>query len=183
MKRTILFLALALLLPSCARRSDEPAQFATGTVLTTYQIAGPNPLGANRPVFGKAAYAAITEEWILWNYHQFRAKINDGALWGVTGWDNSVTCTWFASRFIDEVQQAYFRRAFHDDIGKRAVSPALGEFWYHPGGNLADGKPHHAIVECYTENGRRFFEPQTGAFVTLTPAEIESAQYLLRKFN
>lgn len=182
MKQFLIALLLVGLF-SCARQSDEPASFVTGTVLTTQQIAADQIQYPKPTIFGKRAYAVITEEWLLWNYTQFRTKINDGTLWGVTGWDNSTTCTWFTSRFIDEVQQAYFRRAFHDFISKKAVSPALGEFWYHPGGNLLDGKPHHAIVECYTEKGRRFFEPQTGRFVSLTAAEIDSARYILRKFN
>lgn len=57
--------------------------------------------------------------------------------------------------------------------GAKAAGVAVGEFWYRK----SMGEMHAVNVGIFDTGGRRFFEPQTGKFLELTPEEIASCVF------
>ena len=82
-------------------------------------------------------------------------------------WKSDLQCAYIASAFMDLCAEVH-----HYDNRTGADGIAVGEFWYHP----ARGETNHALNVVLTRASRAplFFEPQTGAWVNLTPAEIKS---------
>jgi hypothetical protein len=165
----IAFVLWLVFIASCAKQSGEPDQF-TGKTFTGAQVRADVP-GAT---LGSLAYAEVNPAWLEWYYPKFRDDLSAGA-YGITKWDGSFKCTAFTTLFVAEAQMTFFKQSFHSTVGAQSV--ALGEFWYMPAGSTVG----HALVVALTPQGRRFFEPQTGKWVTLTQAEVNSA--FLRKFN
>lgn len=161
----------SLAFTACSKKSGEPDMF-TGKVYSSVEVRALVP-GAT---LGKNSYAQVNRAWVEWFYSEFRSKLSEGQ-YGVVHWDGRFTCTSFTTKFCGDAQMRYFAQSFHSRI--KAPSAGIGEFWYHPGGNwLGNG---HALVICLTENGREFFEPQTGKWVSLTPAETTAT--IIKKFD
>lgn len=152
---------------SCARDSGEPRIF-TGKTLTRNEILSKTAVTN----FGKFNYAEVNSEWLKWCYPKFKSKIGEGSF-GVLNWDDKSQCTYFTTAFEEFAQRTYFAHAFHDFI--KAPGIAVAAFWYNPA-PTGDG---HALILVFTENGRQFFEPQTGKFLQLTNEQIKSA-YLIK---
>jgi hypothetical protein len=172
---TTLALVLAIALAAaggCARKSGEPVMFTGKTLAQADVIAAAG--GLSSPTFcGKLQYAEVNSAWLAWAYDDFRAELSAGQF-GVVKWDDRAECTFFASSFEVFCQKRYFAQAFHSAIPAPGI--AVGTMWFVPGTGQG-----HAINLVLTETGRRFFEPQTGKFLDLTPAQIASAYY--RKFD
>lgn len=145
----------------------------TGKVYSAQEI---QTFFASPVTLGKQQYAQVSRAWVEWFYADFRATLSAGQF-GIVHWDGRFTCTSFTTKFVGDAQMRYFAQSFHSSIS--APSIAVGEFWYQPGGNWQ--APGHALVVCVTENGREFFEPQTGKWVVLTPAEVQASRH--RKFD
>jgi hypothetical protein len=122
---------------------------------------------------GKDQYAEVTTAWLQWAYNDFRAEMSAGQF-GVVGWDNRAECTFFATSFEAFCQKRYFAQAFHSSIPAPGI--AVGTIWFNETPTTG-----HAINVVLTEQGRKFFEPQTGKFLELTPAQIDSIYF--RKFD
>jgi len=169
--RTAIVIILVLLVAACAKKRGEPTMF-TGVTLSTAQIQAQIPGVVS---FGKASYAQVSRAWVEWFYSEYRANLSEGAF-GVVHWDGRFTCTSFVTKFCADAQMRYFAQSFHTG---GAPSIGIGEFWFQPAGDWS--RPGHALVVCFTENGREFFEPQTGKWVNLTPAELAASRH--RKFD
>lgn len=165
----ILILAVIVFGHGCAKQSGEPDIF-TGKVITAAEVRTALPAAT----LGSRAYAEVNPAWLEWYYTKFRDDLSAGA-YGIVKWDGSFKCTAFAGKFVNDAQMRFFAQSFHSSIAAQSVG--LGEFWYQPTGAV-DG---HALVVALTPQGRRFFEPQTGKWVTLSATEINSAY--LRKLN
>lgn len=164
----ILVVAVVLGLAACARKSGEPKMF-TGKSATRQELTAKVGWAS----FGKLQYAEVSEEWLKWAYSDFRAELSEGQF-GVTKWDDRSQCTLFASAFEVYCQKRYFAQAFHSSIPAPGIG--VGTMWFNP----APGQGH-AINVVLTEAGVCYFEPQTGKFLDLTPAQIASTYF--RKFD
>lgn len=121
------------------------------------------------PNFGTDNYALPETAWLtgpFWDFYKAQ-------LWNadVDNWQVKWECRDFARAYACLAQLCNARTAV-SHTGMSAL--AVGEFWYNPGGNPAEG---HAINACFTEHGLTFIEPQTGAPVTLCQAEISSCYF------
>jgi hypothetical protein len=166
---------LYLLAAGCSKQAGEPTMF-TGKVLTAADIRG--ALDVTKT--GSAAYAEVNSKWVEWYYPKFRDALSAGA-YGITKWDGAFKCTAFTTSLVGDVQMKFFAQSFHAEIVRQTQTAAAAQFWYYPEGQTTIG---HALAEFRTENpAKRFFEPQTGKWVTLTPAEQSAGRVYLRTFN
>ena len=82
-------------------------------------------------------------------------------------WDARFDCSHFASYYVALAQTKFYLAQFQSRTA--AQSLAVGTIWYQ------SPRGPHAIVVALTERGAVYIEPQTGAELTLTPAERASA--------
>ena len=104
-------------------------------------------------------YQPISRAWVEWFYSkEFRPYLNK-----ITpNWQERFDCNRFCALFAAQAQVKYLPATWHKyNMGKAA---AIGTFSY----TRDDGKGVHEVISVYTENGKEFFEPQTGKWVTLS---------------
>lgn len=154
----------AALVTSCARQSGEPVMF-TGRTLTAADVRSL----AGFAECGKLNYAQVSSAWLGWAWQDYHDWLSAGQF-GPPSWSDKAQCTLFASAFEVYCQKRYFAQSW----GKNAPAPgiAVGTIWYAP--TLGQG---HAINVVLTESGPRYFEPQTGALLTLTPEQLGSVRF------
>lgn len=117
-------------------------------------------------VAGDELYATVSSDWILDFYLEFRKELFAK---GVTKWDERFDCNHFAGYFVELAQTKFYLDNFQSRSAAQTL--ALGMYWYRQ-----DSAPtSHAVVVAITEIGVRFFDPQTGKFIVLSPAERASA--------
>ncbi len=152
---------LALTFQGCQPKTEGKP--STGVVYTQFdtwdQLGGPTQLLVSR-------YGQVDRNWIIKAYPEWRAELHRD---GVVRWDPRFNCVHFSTHFVAWAQLRHYLESFHSGA-QTAQSLALGVFAYRS--NTRGG---HALVEIVTQNGREFFEPQTGEFVVLTPEEIKSS--------
>lgn len=154
--------ASACILGGCGQRQE--GALATGTVLPAAQLPVVQRPGDYR---GDTHYAVVRSA-ALPELHAAFADVL--AKQGLVKWDARFDCNRFAGLWIGVAQARYAVAAWHSSTPAKAL--ALAEVWYrHPGGG------GHAIVQAITERGPVYLEPQTGAEITLTPAQ-EAAVFL-----
>lgn len=124
-------------------------------------------------ICGSSAYAEVNRDWLVWAYDDFKAELAKGA-YGVISWTDRSKCTFFTTKFEGYAQGRFFAQAFHSQIAANSI--AVGAFWYPV--TVGEG---HALCVVVTQNGREFFDPQSGRFVELTQAQYGNA--FLRKFD
>ena len=123
------------------------------------------------PTFiGGADYALPTLAWLqgpFWDYFK-------GELWddNLDKWQVRWECRDFARAFATFAQVC---NALTPVALAGTDALAIGEFWYHIGGDPATG---HAINVCMTDQGQVFIEPQNGQQVHLTDVEISSCFFV-----
>lgn len=167
---TIIVLTLAAISAvSCSRQSQDtsaPVSIVDGHTLTQTQVAQSMPRGA---AASEAVYAEVDSTKLDAYYAHFLSVY--GRLTGQNAphWDVNAECTAFAGLYANVAKCEYYALEFRSFT--KATAPAVGTVWYAKGGKGAG----HAIDMVLTEKGRLFIEPQTGAQVTLSPAEIASA--------
>lgn len=165
MIRSLAVIAL-LLMASCSKRS--PDALSTAHVYTAAEIR--SEMGALAYV-GDTAFAQLNSAALPQLYADFRSEIFRQ---GVTQWDERFDCNHFATYFAALAQTKFYLANFHSQTPARSL--AVGTFWYIPQGAPALSPSNgHAIVVALTERGTVFLEPQTGAEITLTKAERDSA--------
>lgn len=143
------------------RRSQPPAM-SSGKVLPADVVrAQVGPFGS----FGDMYYAEASSAALLAFGDDFQAEL---FRLGVTHWDTRFDCNHFATFYVALAQTRFFVANFQSWTAAQTL--AVGELWYRRNGN----GPGHAIVIALTESGRRFIEPQTQQFVTLTDNEWAS---------
>ncbi len=160
-----------VLVPSCAKRTDEPTMF-TGRVLTPGDM---SRVIGGLTSYGKDSYAEVNRDWLLWAYQDFRKELGAGQ-YGVTTWTNRSQCTFFTTRFEGYAQQRYFAQAFHSAIPAPGI--AVGAQWYHD-----TPTTRHALCVVMTQRGVEFFDPQVGQFTILTSVQAGFLSVTNRKFD
>lgn len=175
MSRTSFWIGLVCLLSSllvfsCSRKSGEPRIFNDKVIPVSELLAL-----TGYSVTGKLAYAQVNRDWLLWVYNDYRSWISEGGF-GVVKWDDKAQCTFFVTSFEVFAQKRYFAHAFHSRIDASGI--AIGPVWYRPDPAVNIG---HAVCACHTQNGVEYFDPQTGKFVILTPAQLAAVYF--RKFD
>lgn len=156
--------------PACSRKSDEPPIF-NGQTINKLSLM----VAYNVPTTGKASYAVVNRDWVLWAYDDYRKWLGSGA-YGVTKWDDRSQCTLFATAFEVYCQLAFFRQGFHSDIQAKGI--AVGTVWYFTFTPMQQGMLEgHAVNQIITQNGMEYFEPQTGKFIQLTDGQRLSTYF------
>lgn len=115
-------------------------------------------------LFADESYAAPTLRWLqgaFWDSFQADRFAKVGRYTRKNDCDN------WARAYAQHAQDCHAQTA-----GTEAEALAVGEFFY----TRSDGTAH-AICAALTEQGLTFIEPQTGAALTLTPAEIMSCTF------
>ena len=148
---------------ACAPTADK-GKATTGNVLPQLRVMA---LTSDWSAMVTKSYAEVDRDWLLRSYDLWRSEIHS---LGVTKWDPRFNCVHFSQHFVAWLQIRYYLQTFHTP-GAPADGLAAGVFAYR---RQADGTGH-ALLIVLTQNGREFFEPQTGKFVTLTPDEIKSS--------
>ena len=158
----VLLLGLAT---SCSRSPNVPVSIVDGKTLTQIQIelAVPGKVAASQ-----AMYAEVDSTKLGAYYTHFLSVFSLATGQNAPHWDANASCTAFADLYADLAKCEYYQLEFRTVT--QATAPAVGSVWYVKD----DNRQGHAIVMVLTERGRLFIEPQTGAVVTLTPAEIAS---------
>lgn len=115
--------------------------------------------------FADDTYARPTLAWLQGPFWQsFRAD-----RWAKVGrYTRKNDCDNWARAYAQHAQDCHAASAGNDD-----EALAVGEFFY----TRADGLGNHAICVAITERGLTFIEPQNGAVLELTPAEIASCSF------
>lgn len=131
---------------------------STGEVVANAQL----PSGFK----GDAAYAVVRSDALPLLYENFRSVLSSQ---GLVKWDARYDCNHFAALYVALSQTQYAVAAWHSET--KAQTLALAEVWFLRGGS---GNKGHAIVQARTELGDIYIEPQSGARLTLTPAELRS---------
>lgn len=152
-----------LIFVACAPKADK-GKATTGKVIS--QFGAMAAMSDWSPMVTKS-YAEVDRGWLLRSYDLWRTEIHS---LGVTKWDPRFNCVHFSQHFVAWLQLRYYLQTFHAR-GVTADGLAVGVFAYK---REPDGSGH-ALLIVLTQNGREFFEPQTGQFVTLTPDEIKSS--------
>lgn len=119
---------------------------------------------------GGTSYALPTQAWLLGPFWgSFREQLFNES---VEDWEVNWECRDFV-RFYAAWAQLCNARTPNSPAGTNAL--AVGEFWYIPD----DSKPNdgHALVICFTDQGRIFIDPQTGLLCTLTSAQLRSCYF------
>lgn len=170
MLRCVLLLAATLgflCLTSCSRQDTSvPVSIVNGKVLSQYQVS----TSLARVAASQAVYAEVDSTKLGPYYAHYLAELGHVTGQNAPHWDANASCTCFSSFYADLAKAEYYLLEFNTQTA--ATAPAVGTVWY-----VKDGPPKvgHAIVVVLTEKGRLFIEPQTGAQVTLSPAELASA--------
>jgi hypothetical protein len=152
---------------SCSKQGSSPSSVsitgsASNQVLTQKAMM---KFPMSQVVTADASYKVVDPQWIKGAFYDyFRKDLFDK---GITKWDKKFDCDKFAKYFAALVQVKYFVDNFHKWTEGEALS--IGELYYRIGGISG-----HAINVLFDGNDFTFFEPQTGQFVTLTNAELES---------
>lgn len=118
--------------------------------------------------FGNGAddsYAEINEAALPEFYSWFRERLFD---LGITRWSPRYDCDDFANLYVDLLQLRFSLSGYNSRNVPAAQALAAARYHYRP----KCGQVGHAIVAMATQNGLRFLEPQTGAFVNVAPDEI-----------
>ena len=111
-------------------------------------------------------YNTALHSWVVDTYAEYRSWIGGGQM-GVVKWDDLTLCTWFAASYSVWMQKKFQEYAWYHTTTAKQIAVSI--VWY-----TTDSGGGHAINSIYTENGKEYFEPQTGRFVHLSDAEIES---------
>lgn len=165
----LLLLSVVLLFtPSCGKR-DLPPQPLPESRLTLAELM----LRTGPAITGDAAFQLITKAELDSVYSEFRDELFRKDL---VRWDTRFDCNQFASYYVSLAKIRHYARNWSSR--DRAQSVAVGFVWYHPDGNPPG--QNHAIVCAVTPEGVVYLEPQTGRYLNLSPAEVQSI--LLRFF-
>lgn len=155
--RALVAIIVLLALTACQPRQER---IATGKIVPTYDLPG---------FKGDQIYGQINSAWLADFHARWKSDLFDK---GVVRWEQRFDCNRFAAHFAASAQIEYFTQNFHSWTTGQAA--AVGEVWYLVG---AQPGRAHAIVLAYTERGPVYFEPQTGAQITLSAAEKASVYY------
>lgn len=155
--------AVVLAQIGCSR--SEPASSPAAGTVSAHELPLPGWIGDE-------TYARVRTASIPSLHEDFLSAVSRQ---GISGrWDRKFDCNRFAGLWIGLAQARYAAEQWHSRTAPQAL--ALGEVWYRPEG--APPGVGHAIVSAVTERGLVFIEPQTGALLTLTPAELGSRYFV-----
>jgi hypothetical protein len=122
-----------------------------------------------RPFFADASYAEPTLAWVKNTFYpkfwEHRIQL------GLKPYSRRNDCDNFARSAAQYAQDCHALTPAALQ-GTKAEGLAFGEIWY----TKSDGTGLHAICALYS-GGLHFIEPQNGAILTLTQAEILSVNY------
>jgi len=138
---SMLAVLLAFLLPGCSRREE--------------MLAHSRPVEPPPGAFcGDESYGAVRSAWVLDFYARYRRDLSET----LVNWDERFDCNRFVALFAARAQVEYLAHTWHTQGAPQAA--AIGEAWVHrPNGDT------HALVWVVTEQGEKYFEPQTGKWV------------------
>lgn len=153
---------LFVFLPSCSKK-ELPPQPPPESRLTLAELM----LRTGPAITGDQTFQLITKPELDSLYQEFRDELFRKDL---VRWDTRFDCNQFASYFVSLGKIRHYARNWYSR--DRAQSVALGFVWYHPDGN-APGT-NHAIVCAVSPEGVLYLEPQTGRYLSLSPAEVQS---------
>lgn len=156
--RYIILAVVVLLVGSCSKQPTGPSA-STTTVFSRAEVR----LALPYATLGDASYAQVNSAWLKAFYSEFRDELFRQ---GVTKWDARFDCNHFASYYAALAQTKFYAANFQS--WTTAQTLAVGPFWYQ------SPRGYHAIVLALTERGPVFIEPQTGAELRLSPAELAS---------
>lgn len=130
---------------------------------TTGRIYSPRDLQRECPglYFGDLVYSEVDSKWLPHWYDLYKRRLFE---MGIVNWDVNFDCNRFADLYVSMAQACNSVRTFHSDA---KTSLAIGTVWYR---REATGSLH-AIVQVFTERGRLFVDPQTGAELSLSQSE------------
>lgn len=158
MRRLLAGLLLLAALTACSPTGptpNEPPRASTQPIHHTQM-----PKGWH----GDDSYQPVDTKWLEARHRSWRAELFRK---GVTKWDERFDCNRFVASFKADINVGYFIATFHTaDVGQSA---AVGEVWY-----TRDLGGRHAVLQVLTEQGWRYFDPQTGHWTSLSAAEERS---------
>ena len=138
--------------------SKAPQKQIQTTTLTPQQIRG-----YIQGVVLDDSYAAPTHAWLVATLASYKADL---AAQGIR-WDATFDCNRFTVDFIAYANRQFYLQSWYSPKPAQAV--AVGMICYDPTPTTA-----HAICFAVDDRGLEFFDPQNGAFVTLTAAQRSS---------
>lgn len=110
-------------------------------------------------------YAEVKLSYLLGKYYSyFKTFLFGNRDESPIVWSPKFDCDDFARLFCALLMLAHFQ-----SMGSAEEGVAVGEIHY-----VQTGGGGHAIVCAFTDQGRKFIEPQTGAILNLTNEEIAS---------
>lgn len=139
-------------------------------ILTAAQIRSYYPQGA---VFvSDGTFATPTSVWLERVFYpwfwEFRTQL------GLRAYSRKNDCDNFARSASSAAQDCHALTNDGASPGEKAEGLAIGEFWYRK----TDGEMHAINTGIFDAGVRRFWEPQTGQFLELTPEEIASCTFV-----
>lgn len=158
-------LLFCLLFAGCVSVSSPPVASTAGPVVNFSELE--RHFGAVSA--GDSDYAVVSSQWMLDFYPEFRADLFRR---GVTKADVRFDCNHFSGYYVELAQIKFYADNFQSRTKAQAL--ALGVWWYVPDRRPNTARSSHAVVAALTEQGVKFFEPQTGKFVTLSSDEVLS---------
>lgn len=122
-------------------------------------------------IISDKSYKSPNTKWLQSTfYKRFHADLFDK---GIIKWDAKFDCDKYAKYFTSLLQIDYFVENFYSREDSESL--AVGEIYYNIKGEKGNG---HAINIVYSNGGFLFFEPQTGKYVELSAAEVESVFFI-----
>lgn len=120
-------------------------------------------------ILADASYALPTRAWLRLVFWPWFKEQREGL--GLANWTRTNDCDNFARAYAQAAADCH---ALTRNPSDAPEGLAVGEWYY------IQEKTHgaHAIVAAYTETGLCHIEPQTGEFIILTPAEVQSCFFV-----
>ncbi len=154
------------------RRKSALPSLWSGSVM---QMADFNAQVGNLWPAADESYAVIRASALPAHYDWFRSQLSN---LGLGRWDQKLDCDNFAHLFRDLTNARLYTDQWAGGSAN-AQSAAVAAYWFRIYRKTFLGGPipwgiGHACNVLVTDEGVKFFEPQTGEILELSPQEIES---------